>query len=353
MAKGQTYNYERIPRVDPITGTRYMQLTSFPTISMNLWYYYGTPTNGFTPDSQALVFLGKRSGEGPSPWDIFTVGVDGTGFIQLTEREGIGGVAVSSTKPVVYFHRNGTLWSVDRNSSEESEISHFEAKLVEEERVLHARLSADEGFYFFQVIDPTGKEVVVRHATDSSGAVAIGSVDEMRIHSIDPAGKGIFVSLKEGDRWVLWLVDYDGVRIARYGENVFAHQCPLGATGTLVGCAQWPEHSLSLLAPGQEKPEVIHRGPYYWHASASLDGQWIVADSNWPNEGLFLVNVATRRSEVLLHPHNTGAEPQWTHAHPFFSPDMNNVAFNSDASGTAQVCIAKIPEELLARLAAP
>jgi hypothetical protein len=352
MAKGRTYNHERISRVDPTTGVSYLQLTSFPTISMNLPYYYTNRTNGFTADSDTLVFRSRRVANAEAPWDIFTVGVDGTRLTQLTERNHeIGGLAVPSATPVVYFHKNGTLWSVDRSTYEEVEISHLEVRPTDEERAVFARLSADDKLYFIPVIDSSGNEVIIRHNTDGSGAKAIANVPDMRLHSVDPAGNGLFVSLREAGTWVLWLVDYDGAPVTRYGTNVFAHQCPLGRTGILQGCALWPHHSLLTLGPGEDAATMLHSGPYYWHSSGSLDGEWIVTDSNWPNEGIFLVNASTRRSGVLLHPHNTGAEAQWTHAHPFFSPDAQHVAFNSDATGTGQICVVKIPEALKERLA--
>ena len=353
MAKGQTYNYERIPRVDPITGTRYMQLTSFPTINMHLSYCYPNLTNGFTADSRRVVFLSRRAAHRTAPWDVFRVGVDGADFVQLTEREGVRGAVVSSQKPLVYFHSNGTLYSVDMDTFEEEEISHFETDKSQHGGRFSAWLSADERFCFVSAFDKSGYELIVRHATDGSGTAAIASAAEMRIHSIDPAGRGLFVSLNENGRWIIWLVDFDGARVVRYGENVCSHLSPLGNTGALQGCAVWPEHSLLLLIPGQERENRLLSGPDFWHSSASPDGRWIVADTNRPNEGIFLVNVATRRSAVLLHPHNVGGDAPWSHAHPFFSPDMRYVAFTTDATGSAQVCLVEIPASLTEQLARP
>ncbi|MDP6125189.1 MAG: hypothetical protein QGH20_05475 [Candidatus Latescibacteria bacterium] len=91
-------------------------------------------------------------------------------------------------------------------------------------------------------------------------------------------------------------------------------------------------------------------GPYFWHSSASIDGEWIIADTNWPNEGLVLVCVKTRRFKTLLDPQTSAGHPQWTHPHPFLSPDRRFVAFGSDWTGVAQVYTAGVPAELYEEL---
>jgi len=84
-----------------------------------------------------------------------------------------------------------------------------------------------------------------------------------------------------------------------------------------------------------------------------MDGEWIVADTNWSDEGIQLVCVKTRRFDTIIHGHSSGGHPQWTHLHPFLSPDRRYVAFGSDWSGVAQVYSAEVPEDLYDRLSSP
>ena len=102
MARGQTYNHERISRTDPVTGRPMVQLTSFPTTSQHMPYSCRGVTNGFTPDSATIVFRSMRSNERDAPWDLFRVDVDGANLAQLTDGDHVGGVVVSSP--------DGTEW---------------------------------------------------------------------------------------------------------------------------------------------------------------------------------------------------------------------------------------------------
>ena len=347
MAKGQTYNHERIRRTDPTTGVNVLQLSSFPVTSMHVAYYYTGPVNGFTYDSTALVFLSKRSGDRHAPWDLFRVGVDGANLTQLTEHDSIGGIALSPTQQVAYYYAGGSLRAVDLLTLRDEEIAHEERSA---ETALSGYLSPDGRTYLVRCVDRTGETVLIRHRTDRTETHVIPIGARIRPHSIDMLGRGLFVSVEQEGRWLFRIMSFEGDLRERYGWNEFAHSCPLGRSGLWQGCAQMPRRAILTLGPDQGNPSLLVEGPYFWHSSASLDGEWIVADTNWPNEGLQLVNVKTRRFRTLLHPHNSAGHPQWTHPHPMFSPDMKYVAYNSDWTGVGQVWIAEMPRELLDEL---
>lgn len=101
---------------------------------------------------------------------------------------------------------------------------------------------------------------------------------------------------------------------------------------------------------GEERPSRIASGPYFWHSGSSLDGEWIVADTNWPDVGLQLVHVPTGRFGPLCFPRSSEGHPQWSHPHPQFSRDAACVLFNSDATGVPQVYLARVPAELRERI---
>ena len=103
----------------------------------------------------------------------------------------------------------------------------------------------------------------------------------------------------------------------------------------------------------RRKKTIVAEGPYFWHSGASDDGEWIVADSNWPDEGLWLINVATKQRERLCFSFASQGHPQTTHPHPNLSDDGSMAVFASDRTGITQVYVAYLPEEMRDRLATP
>lgn len=348
MAKGKAYGIERIRRMDPETGVPYLQLTSFPTISMPLPYVYMSLTNSFTSDSRTIVFSSQRSNHRDAPFDLFRVDVDGANLVQLTERDDIRNILVAGTRRAAFFFEGGGLWSVDLDTFVEEEIAHLDLTIQG-----WSCLSADDRWCYVRGADQEGGEVLVRIATDGSGVETLHLEIPFRLYSTDPRGKGFYAYDETGDRRILLLVSLDGKVLSRYGcADSFAHCCPLGKSGVFQACAHLPQRAVLTLEEEQGEPQVLVEGPYFWHSSGSLDGKWIVADTNWPNVGLQLVCVGTRRFRTLLHPGNSAGHPQATHAHPQFSPDGRFVLFNSDRTGIAQIYVAEIPDEFRARLEA-
>jgi oligogalacturonide lyase len=94
-----------------------------------------------------------------------------------------------------------------------------------------------------------------------------------------------------------------------------------------------------------------------WHPMVDPQGRSMVADTTFPDQGLFLFSAAGGDEPQLLclsgssnqgkhwnadHcPYDDGPvevyAPQSTHPHPNFSPDGRWVVFTSDRSGHAQV----------------
>ena len=357
MARGQTFSHERIRRTDPTTGRDVLQLTSFPLPSTHLAYYYTCPTNGFAADSRTIVFLSRRSGDRHAPWDLFRVDVDGANLAQVSDRDHVGGIALSPTRRLTYYYHAGSLFTCHLDTFEEREVVHEEIGRpawrdgsLPGQNVRAGYLSPDERWYFIRSMDPRGHEILIRHATDGTDTRILPMGERLKPQSIDLLGRGMVVTVLEGERRAFRIMDFDGNLHLRYGTNVFAHSCPLGKTGLWQGCAMYPRRAILTLAEGQEDASALVEGAYFWHSSGSLDGEWIIADTNWPNEGLQLVNVNTRRYRTLVHPQNSAGHPQPTHAHPLLSPDARYVAFNSDWTGIPQVWVMEIPGALRAEL---
>ncbi|MEJ5251941.1 MAG: oligogalacturonate lyase family protein [Armatimonadota bacterium] len=345
MAKGTTYNHERIEFVDARTDVRLMQVTSFPTMSMALPYH----GRNFTTDSKTFIFVSQREARRDAPWDLFRVDVDGTNLTQLTESEGSAGFVMSPRDDCVYFHRQGALWKVDINTFREEEIitPHGVASMG------GGAVSADGRYYFAQVVTTHDTAGIMRLATDGSEAVLIleGEQGGFGMHSASPGGRGLLVWQRREGRKTWLLLDTDGREKGVYTSSYdFAHCTFLGTSEQVQGCALPPDRALVRIAPEEETPTTIAQGVYFWHSASTLDGEWIVSDTNWPDEGLQLVHVPTGRYRPLCYPRSSQGHPQWTHPHPQFSPDGRYVLFNSDRTGICQIYLAQVPDHLCERI---
>lgn len=98
-----------------------------------------------------------------------------------------------------------------------------------------------------------------------------------------------------------------------------------------------------------------------WHGAPDASGARLVCDTNFPDQGLHILDLNGQRPAVYLtepkassqgahwahpFPYNNGPvkvyAPQHTHPHPRFSPDGRQVVYTSDASGHAQVYVATL-----------
>jgi len=345
--KGQRYNHERIARQDSATGVRVLQLTSFPTMSMTIGY----TQNIFSEDSSKLIFLSQRTPQRDSPWDLFMVGSDGSGLVQLTGVDDLRSPQLSPDGKTAYYVRGPSLWAVDTQSFQEREVATLEGGSA----VYGSHLSPD-GRYFFIPMSRASKStdwqqmlkenLLVRF--DIRKGVAEPITDNWVATASDPEGKGLMCINFTGKQKVYGFVHYDGVLEGVFtSTHDFAHSTLLGPAVRVQGCALYPERAILMLGLGEEVPKPLVKGPYFWHSSSSRDGKWIVSDTNWPNEGLKLVSVERGSFKTLLYPGNSAGHPQWTHPHPSLSPDGRKVLYNSDATGICQVYVAAIPEDFL------
>ncbi len=94
-----------------------------------------------------------------------------------------------------------------------------------------------------------------------------------------------------------------------------------------------------------------------WHAVSDSEGEWMIADTNFPDIGIILFRADRTKGPYLKvcnscssnqgahwagpFPYDNGPikvhAPQHTHPHPSFSPDGNFAVFTSDRTGFSQV----------------
>ena len=360
MSKGQEYNWERKFFKDEQTGTEISQLTGFPTINHAFYYH----VQSFTPDSKTLLFLSYTELRRDATPNIFRVDVDGTNFIQLTDKQGVESAILSPDGKRVFYMVGSRLESVDIENGEEK--THGEIEGVETwvngPNRLHlsdaGSISADgksfitgrrmlDGSYVILHYDiPNSKgSILYEHPTGASH-VQFDTVNSERIAfctSGDDMHRNMWTLKSDGtDARVLGLRDgnghFDWIRSDSQSKDLLIESNATSPKGTIKICG---------VNEGEER--IVAQGKNFWHSSPSKDGKWIVADTNWPDEGIYIVQVETGKYKSLCYPNSSEGHAQWTHPHPFFSPDGEMIVFNSDRTGLPHVYIAKIPEDFSAQ----
>jgi len=188
-----------------------------------------------------------------------------------------------------------------------------------------------------------GKQILVQH---NRGA------------QIDENGRTIRLTGDEGG--TLYLLDVSsGKRIPLmvghpHTSHITGHETWIGNTKqillTVSAYGDYTPEKGNLLGVAEGKPAwVIAKGHSYMHVSASKCGNYFCCDE--PRTGnIILGNIKTGKNVVFCNSKTSFSRPQNTHAHPYLSPDLKWVVFNSDRSGIPQIHVAKVPEEIIKEL---
>ena len=108
--------------------------------------------------------------------------------------------------------------------------------------------------------------------------------------------------------------------------------------------------NLLAVRPGADAARAIAGGHVYVHPNASKDGRFFVADTRPEGHPIVVGSTRTGRSRVLCDSGASIGRPQYTHPHPYFSPDCRWVIFNSDRDGIPRPYAASVPDGLLEAL---
>ncbi|MCC6731405.1 MAG: PD40 domain-containing protein [Chthonomonadales bacterium] len=347
MSKGQTYEHERVEFADAGTGAEIVQLTSFPTVSVCLPYV--SPC--FTPDSRRLIFVSQRQAARDAPWDLFRVDVDGSDLTQLTETEGIAPCGLTPDGAAALFTRGSSLWRVEMDTCRETEVARADGFVLS--GLGHPW--PDGRHLFVCARRSNGADGLLRLDLAGGAPLFVPGAEgvSVTLHSCSPGGAGL-LAIRTGPAGMSYaLLDADLRERALFTSGFdFAHCTFLGRSDRLQGCGLPPLRAILTLAPGEGDPRPLAEGPYFWHSASSLCGEWIVADTNWPDEGIQLVHVPTGRARPLCRPGSSEGHPQRTHPHPRFSPDGRVALYNSDRTGITQIYTVRVTDEARERLRA-
>jgi hypothetical protein len=353
---------ERIQRVDATTGIKVIQLTSYPLPSAHLTYDWPS----ITPDTRRVILFCQRNAARDSPWDMFRVDSDGLNLYQLTEKRGrmeAGGYygrpasRLALDGRTVYSVWGKSLCTVDVETGDAEDLVSIEGACPPKAVIGSIHLSADGRSIFANCRGPGGTTVVrVDLGTGETSGVEVGGY----LFACDPTGPRLIVDkgavewgtvLKDdGSRVVTnqgqllgkWITDEDGNDVEYLSPEIYAHATLLGNQVKVQGCGRMPNRCVLLTERGRE-PRKIAEGPYFWHSSASYSGEWVVADTNWPDEGIQLVHVPTGHFGTLCHAGASQDHYEFGHPHPFLSQDGSLCVYRSDKTGVPQIYAAHIP----------
>jgi len=352
---------------DSSTGALIYQMTRAPAISHPSYFLQSS----FLPDDAAMFFTSYRTG----PAQIFEVQFPDGPIRQLTARPPIHPFSPAILPDGrILFVRGGSLWQINPATRAEQEIV----------RLAGGQLGEPS-------FSPDGDWIVAAYKRDGENGLFAGRVDGTGWHTIPFERTVIHPQFHplEPD-WIEFAADpaprmfrvrRDGSGMEclhQHGNDEFVvHETFLGLTGDLVFTV-WPLALRRLNWHTREISEITAFNA--WHIAPNRAGTEVLCDTNHPDRGLFLIDVATghprqiclsessnqgsqwktsryalrgdfeaARSSVhenlswLETPTDTIYGPQWTHPHPSFSKDETLVAFASDRTGTAQVYVVEVP----------
>jgi oligogalacturonide lyase len=368
--KGDHAPSEHATFLDSATGARIHQLTAHPSINHPTYFLQSS----FTPDGRALIFTSYRTGSA----QLFEIGPYPNGEIrQLTNGPAIHpfSPAIHPDGRRIFFVRGGGIWEIDRSTLDERSVIDFPGAQLGE-----CSLGA-AGEWLTAAIKQGSQQGLVAGRAGGSDWRLIPfprTVIHPQFHPLEP--EWIEFSGDPAPRMHRVRSDGTGLEcLYHHGNDEFVvHETFLGRTGNLVFTV-WP-HALSTMDWTTRQIRTIAEFNA-WHITPNRAGTAVLCDTNHPDLGLHLVDVASgaRRLICLSESSSQGTQwrksryalaedfaaaagstagralswmemptdsvygPQWTHPHPSFSPDEKLVAFASDRTGHTQVYVAEIP----------
>lgn len=135
------------------------------------------------------------------------------------------------------------------------------------------------------------------------------------------------------------------------------------ATGHEAWIGDTKEMLLTVSASGEFAPEkgnliavkagsparIVSRGYRFSHVGTSMCGGFFACDDS-PSGDVVIGSIRTGANAVVCHSESSFGRAQNTHPHPYLTPDLRWVVFNSDRSGLPQLHVAAVPEGMVEQL---
>lgn len=331
---------------DRVTGVRVMRMTGWPCIN-SCFYFHDCY---WAPDSSRFLFYSIPGPRGGGPADVYRVDVNGHNLVRLTSGIGAAGVATAPDGPYFYYTHDGSLWRADI----ETGVGERVVQLPAGASGGNATITFDGRSYVAQIGLANGRRGIWRVKTDTWQAEVVYEDKDFNHTQVEPsAGEIVAVQRTKPGDITQWWIPMDGSGRQHMFElrNGTGHWMFVGNTKKILSTLCHPVGAMLLAGPGDAGPTTVVEAPvYFWHAAVSMDGQWAVSDTNWPDVGLQLVHIPSGRYETLCMSDSDNGAWNQVHPHPSFSPDASMVTFTSNRTGIPQVYLVKIPAEMKERL---
>lgn len=370
FGKGSYHPSEHSSRRDSETGALVHQLTAHPSINHPTYFLQSS----FTPDGRSLLFTSYRTGQP----QLFEINPFPAGRIrQLTDGPAIHpfSPAIHPDGAAVFFVRGGAVWVIHRQTLREKLIFELAGGQLGE-------CSLGDGGQWITAAAKRGTEQGIV-AGRSDGAEwrfhrFPRTVIHPQFHPLEP--EWIEFAADPAPRMHRIRRDGSGLEcLYQHGNDEFVvHETFLGRTSHLVYTV-WPKALWRMDWHTRRRTRITEFNA--WHITPNRAGTQVLCDTNHPDLGLFLIDVATgaRRHLCLSGATNGGSQwklsryampedfaaarsapaasgalswmenatdtvygPQWTHPHPSFSHDERHVAFASDRTGHTQVYVVQV-----------
>lgn len=348
---------------DRATGAQIWQVTEGPAINHPSYFLQSS----FFPGGRGIFFTSYRTGAA----QLFEASLDSGTPRQITSGAAIHpfSAALHSDGETLVFTRGGGLWAIGRESlRERCIVDHPGAQLGE------CSISRD-GEWLTAAFKSGAASGLIAGRFDGSGWHTIPfprTVIHPQFHPLEPE----WIEFAGDPAPRMHRVRRDGTALEclyEHGNDEFlVHETFLVNSGDLVFTV-WPRALCRMDWTTREIRTIAEYNA--WHIAPDRAGERVLCDTNHPDEGLQIIDVATgaRRQLCLSESSNQGTQwrksryalaedfararhelswmeaaadtvygPQWSHPHPSWSTDESKVAFASDRSGTAQVYVVEV-----------
>jgi hypothetical protein len=367
--KGDLSTSEATSYRDSATGARVWQITAAPAISHPSYFLQSS----FLPGGRAMFFTSYRTGSA----QLFEAELPEGSIRQLT-----GSPAIHAFSPAlhpngrdIFFVRGGSVWAIDRVTLDERPVVEFAGAQLGE-----CSLSSD-GFWVCAAVKQGTQAGVAVGRTNGRRWRVIPfprTVIHPQFHPLEPE----WIEFAGDPAPRMHRVRRDGTGLEclydHANDEFVVHETFLGRTGDLVFTV-WPRALCRLDWTTRRITTIAEYNA--WHIAPDAAGGRVLCDTNHPDNGLQIIDVATgaRRQLCLPQASNGGSQwrtsryalaadfaaarseaqaagtlswmeagtdtvygPQWTHPHPSWSREEDKVAFASDRTGVTQVYVVEL-----------
>lgn len=355
MGKGAANRDEQRSFTDETTGIGIRQITSHPSHHHHPFFMIPAYADG----GRYLIFISHRTGKP----QLYAEEEGAEAWIQLTDRDDLSEWSIhpSPSEPYVYYTAGSQACRVNIRTLEEEALLNLGDVSMKEAGMVAAAMGTTalsrSGRWWALRYGSKGDSCLLVVDTHTGAYETILRRDDIAHIQFCPDDDNlIFYAGPLTDR--VWCIRRDGTEHRRlYARDKgkkewITHESWVPGTGELA-FIDWPK-AVRAVHPHTLAVRTI-AAFNAWHASFSPHGDYMVADTNFPDIGIQLVHLATGRRDTVCFPCATNRgdhwagpfpydngpiqvyAPQHTHPHPSFHPSGLKIVFTSDRDGWAHL----------------